>query len=385
MEKTLNHHPEHFKRIAAGILGLTFLMMSPTMMSRGLPAPRYLVTDLGTLGGVSSDALGMNDQGQVVGWAGLPDGSRHAFLYANGTLQDLGVLNGGLSSYATAINDRSQVTGVSGINEFGPSFPEIMQGFIWDQGVMHSLGALFCPCSFNDRYGMSTGFGINDFGWVTGASETIRGSWVLHAVLWQDGQMQDLGGGAGDWSISRLFGVNDLGVMAGDYAADAGLLGTSSFDREASLWQYGARTGLGVLAGQTSSTALAVNWKGQVVGWSGTADASVSRAFIWDAGTMRDLGTLPGDANSAALAVNALGMAVGWSGAGSGNSHAVLWSFGKVVDLNTLIPLNSGWVLTEARAINIRGEIAGVGLHNGETHAFRLDLADSFPERRHHP
>jgi len=46
-----------------------------------------------------------------------------------------------------------------------------------------------------------------------------------------------------------------------------------------------------------------------------------------------------------------------------------------MIDLNSLIAAASGWILTEAYAINDRGEIVGSGLLNGVEQAFRLDYA----------
>src|SRR5690242_4062888 len=67
--------------------------------------------DLGNLGGGYADALGINNLGQVVGFSGLPDGSRHAFLWtATSGMQDLGTL-GGNTSGAIGINDAGQVVG----------------------------------------------------------------------------------------------------------------------------------------------------------------------------------------------------------------------------------------------------------------------------------
>ena len=37
--------------------------------------------DLGTLGGTLSEAWGINDQGQVVGWSGTAEGEIHAVLW----------------------------------------------------------------------------------------------------------------------------------------------------------------------------------------------------------------------------------------------------------------------------------------------------------------
>jgi hypothetical protein len=59
---------------------------------------------------------------------------------------------------------------------------------------------------------------------------------------------------------------------------------------------------------------------------------------------------------------------VGWSG-----YAAFVWSREKgMQDLNTLIPSNSGWTLTMATAINVRGQITGEGDINGQQHGFLL-------------
>lgn len=338
------------------------------------PRFRYQVINLGSLGGNSSSALGINTSGQVVGWSTTVSGQRHAFMYSNGLMTDLGTFIGGTTSEADAISDVGVVVGSSGINGVGPGFPEIRQGFVWQQGKMSSVGALYCPCSFNVRYGTSAMNGVNDSGEVVGWSETVRGSWVLHAAQWRSGALQDFGGGGGDWSVSHVFAINNAGQMAGDYAQNAGQLGTNTFDRQASLWQSdGTREDLGVLPGYSSSTALAIDYRGDVAGWSGSADGSASHAFLWRRGAMHDLGVLPGYANSAALALNAFGQVVGWSNSADGTVyHAFLWRAGRMYDLNDLLPSGSGWVLNQAAGINLFGQIVGTGIYNGVTCAYIL-------------
>jgi hypothetical protein len=41
-------------------------------------------------------------------------------------------------------------------------------------------------------------------------------------------------------------------------------------------------------------------------------------------------------------------------------------------DLNSLIPPNSGWLLTHAYAINEKGQIAGIGIYLGRYRAYLL-------------
>ncbi len=59
-----------------------------------LPAPArsaiYTVTDLGTLGGNSSQAASINAGGQVTGQSFTSSLEYHAFLYSGGTMIDLG-------------------------------------------------------------------------------------------------------------------------------------------------------------------------------------------------------------------------------------------------------------------------------------------------------
>lgn len=326
--------------------------------------PLYTITDLGTLGGHASAAAAINNSGQVTGWSTTADGATRAFLYSAGAMTDLGTLTGGSFSMGTALNDLGQVVGSSGINAFGPMFQEFTQGFLWENGSMRSLGALYCPCSFNRRYGTSAAFGIDGQGQVVGDSETLRGTVFRHAFLWRNGAMQDIGGGGGSFSISAAYGINMLSQVVG------------VFDTRAFLWETGVHQDLGTLPDHASSTARAINEPGQIVGESVSATGLESRAFLWESGVMSDLGTLAGDPSSDAKAINSCGQVVGRSGTRDGSvSRAFLWHNGTMRDLNSPMAMLAGWVFTSATGINDRGQIVGAGLHDGQVRAFLLTPA----------
>lgn len=90
------------------------------------------MTDLGTLGGSSSHARGINDQGQVVGSSQTAPGRFHAFLWEDGTMTDLGTL-GGAYSKAYVISNHGQVVGVAS------TVTCWHYAVVWEDGIITSL------------------------------------------------------------------------------------------------------------------------------------------------------------------------------------------------------------------------------------------------------
>ena len=126
-------------------------------------------------------------------------------------------------------------------------------------------------------------------------------------------------------------------------------------------------TDLGTLGG-ANSLAYRINDRGQAVGYSETGAGATRHAFLTTDGQMRDLGTVPDLDDSVAYDVNSAGEAVGMAAAlfpDAPGTRALLWRGGQTIDLSRLLPPNSGWTLDEARAINDRGQIAGLGHFHG--------------------
>lgn len=133
-------------------------------------------------------------------------------------------------------------------------------------------------------------------------------------------------------------------------------------------------TDLGTLPGGKFSEATDINNSGQIIGISSAYSDGrdyFSHAFLYSGGQMIDLGTL-GGSYSTATAINDSGQIVGYSKNGNDVSDAFLYSNGKMTDLNSLIPQDSGWTLSDATAINNFGQILGDGYIGGENHQFLL-------------
>jgi len=109
----------------------------------------------------------------------------HAFLWQDGEMQDLGTL-GGPDSNALLLNDSGQVAGVSFVNSIAnPSGVPTVDPFVWEQGRMADLGTL------GGTFGAP--YWLNNRGQVVGLSN-LAGDMTYHPFLWTEpGPMHDLG------------------------------------------------------------------------------------------------------------------------------------------------------------------------------------------------
>ena len=145
------------------VIGQSSLAANPAACNSGGPGCHAffwedgLMTDLGTLGGDTSEAIWLNNAGVVVGSADLPGSQIHdAVVWINKKIHDLGTVAGDPCSRGRGLNARGQVVGGSS------DCHNFLHAFVWEEGrPMLDLNTLIPPGS---GLQLTNAFNINDRG-----------------------------------------------------------------------------------------------------------------------------------------------------------------------------------------------------------------------------
>jgi probable HAF family extracellular repeat protein len=295
----------------------------------------YSVTTLGSLGGLSTGAAAINNNGQITGASDTkksveqapgfcgPNTHRcteaiyHAFLSEGGKLDDLGTL-GGDFSHGNALNNLGEVVG-SSQTKSGPE-----EAFLFRDGKMTGIGA-FVPTAINDQ------------GVIVGSREDPAAGQFTEAIIDQHGKITVL---AGPGSIA--VGINNSDEVVGDNEPE-------ERPSRAWVWRNGTLTDLGTLGGP-GALAYAINDAGQIVGES-TDAAGAGHDFIYQDGKMTELGPF-----ITPFGLNNNGLIVGDGGSGP-CGEAVIVVNGVCQNLQSMLAPGSGISLRTASRINDKGQI----------------------------
>jgi probable HAF family extracellular repeat protein len=172
----------------------------------------------------SGAATAINDNGQIVGISGICDQAvgrhtaKHAVLWENGGVTDLGNLGAEWWNTPTAVNEEGVIVGFAG----DPAFVEgdILHAFIWTkQRGMQELKPL--P-GRSPQHVDSEAYGINDDGIVVGVSCDVNAI-DCRAVVWDHSDMPvDLNDLKGDYSahLESAKDINNKGEITGRAITD---------------------------------------------------------------------------------------------------------------------------------------------------------------------
>jgi probable HAF family extracellular repeat protein len=357
---------------------------------------QYQVSSLPTLGGTSNAGNSVNDLSWVAGYSRLTGNqSRHAVLWRNGSLSDLGTLGGPNSSVTWNVkNTQGIIVGISQTADPEPlgeawssaafytgpfTVGFINLGFVWEQSLNQLRGL---PNFLGGDNGFATG--ANNLRQVVGWAENgvHDGACVSPQVLrflparWTLGppdQIQDLPLFQSDTSGAAT-AINDNGQIVGISGICDQAVGRHTA-KHAVLWENGAVTDIYPNApAPWWNTPTAINQRGDVVGFAGDpafVEGDILHAFMWTKEDgIRQLKPLrnrtPEHVDSEAYGINEARQVVGVScDADFIDCRAVIWDHGNTpTDLNDL---QDGFSprLETAKDINNKGEITGRAIDAG--------------------
>ncbi|HEV2804474.1 MAG TPA: hypothetical protein VGW57_06020 [Chthoniobacterales bacterium] len=355
---------------------------------------QYTITDMPSLGGTASRANSINNREWLAGYSNLPGNqTRHAALWRDGAITDLGTLGGPNSAVTWSVKSNSGL--VVGIAQTAMPDPlgeawssaafypgatgsgYINLGFAWENGTMRALPTL----------GGNNGFatGANSRGQIVGWAETpVRDATCVPPQQLQFlpvvyGKKSDTATALplppGDTSGAAT-GINEQGQIVGISGICDQAVGRYTA-KSALLWdKNGNIVDLGNLGAPWWNTPTNINQRGDVVGFAGDPafpEGDILHAFIWTAKDgIRPLGALPGHIHSEAYGINEKRQVVGVScDADFIDCRAFIWENGVMTDLNALKQPTYPGRLEQAKDINEAGEIVGRAIEpTGERRAF---------------
>ncbi len=349
----------HMSIVGAAVLGI--------LVRSGLaPGQEYVIEELGVLGPQVSAAPAINNHGQVAFTAADPGGGPYraslwlptAAYGMSAGLHDLGTL-GGMFSEAYDINDHGQVVGDA---ELAFAYTH---AFRWDSTSQTLVDLHTEPQQANWSYAR----GINNHGDVVGFGDIDYPDGLhIRAFLWRNNTVTDLGTFGGDDSMA--FAINDAGQATG--------WAETATEPHVFLWlmQPHADPGLNLAVGLNDThlvplTASSDSWgpfalnrTAQIVGSAKTAGPGFNLyAFHREAPMAGAAVTQLAPPPSRANAINERGQVVGMAILGE-TLRAVLWQGGQMIDLSSYLPEGSDWQLVRATDINDRGQIVGYGYND---------------------
>ena len=339
----------------------------------------YDVQQLDTLGGGFGSGASINDAGWVAGSSTTAAGDQHAALWRFGSVADLGTFGGAGTSSAVLWPVKNELGAISGIAQHDElnALGEIWScgrffglttrncsGFVWRDGHKRALATLGGYNSF----ATGTNNGLQTVGWAENDvhEPSCRGTQVLQffAVLWGpgEGDVQVLPPLEGD-QASAATAIDDEGRVIGISGECDRAFGRLTA-KHSVVWENGVPVEIGDLGGGAWNTPMAINRKGDVVGFANRSaadgEAFRPRAFLsTKPGKVVDLGALGDDPYSQALGINDDRQVVGVSySEGFATCRAFLWEHGVMTDLNDLASDYAG-ELCSANDIDDLGRITG--------------------------
>jgi probable HAF family extracellular repeat protein len=220
-----------------------------------------------TPGGITSDADGINDKGEVFGTYFDSAGVVHGFIYDNGSYTTIDPL-GSVGTFLQDINNKGQLIGEFSLPNGG------LQGFMYYHGTYTLLP--FFP------------FRINDKGDMVGTKSDG------HGYVYSDGQLSilDVPGA----SATNMVDINDKGQIAGVYVNN----GAHGF-----LYDHGTFYSIDPAgsAGGGGPTIVGMNDNGEVIGRFQTTQGGFYHAFLYDNGAYTNL-DFPGALSTEVFSIN---------------------------------------------------------------------------------